>query len=99
MGTNTALLLIVTAVAALVLACVLAGVVHQTRAPKWGGNSAQGQGGRTSTQPSGTAFRRARSESPCSPGRYRHQDSPDKQEKRGRTHPRGITMTYTLAPR
>jgi hypothetical protein len=36
MGTNAALLLIVAAMAALVLACVLAGVVYQTRSPKWG---------------------------------------------------------------
>lgn len=36
MGTNTTLLLIVVALAALVLACVVAGVVYKTRAPKWG---------------------------------------------------------------
>jgi hypothetical protein len=35
MDTNTTLLLIVTATAALVLALVLAGVVYKTRAPKW----------------------------------------------------------------
>ena len=36
MPTNTTLLMIVVAMAALVLACVLAGVVYRTRAPKWG---------------------------------------------------------------
>jgi hypothetical protein len=36
MAINTALLMIVFAMAALVLACVLAGVVYQTRAPKGG---------------------------------------------------------------
>lgn len=36
MGTNTTLLLIVVAMAALVLAGVVAGVVYKTRAPKWG---------------------------------------------------------------
>jgi ABC-type Fe3+ transport system permease subunit len=34
MGTNTTVLLVVTAMAALVLAGVLAGVVYKTRAPK-----------------------------------------------------------------
>jgi hypothetical protein len=36
MATNTTVLMIVVAMAALVLGCVLAGVVYQTRAPKWG---------------------------------------------------------------
>jgi hypothetical protein len=36
MATNTTLLMIVVAMASLVLASVLAGVVYQTRAPKWG---------------------------------------------------------------
>jgi hypothetical protein len=36
MATNTIVLLVVTAMAALVLAGVLAGVVYKTRAPKWG---------------------------------------------------------------
>jgi hypothetical protein len=36
MATNTTLLMIVAAMAALVLAGVLAGVVYKTRAPKWG---------------------------------------------------------------
>jgi hypothetical protein len=36
MATNTPLLMIVVAMAALVLASVLAGVLYQTRAPKWG---------------------------------------------------------------
>jgi hypothetical protein len=36
MATNTTVLLIVAAMAVLVLAGVLAGVVYQTRAPKWG---------------------------------------------------------------
>jgi hypothetical protein len=36
MATNTIVLMIVVAMAALVLAGVLAGVVYKTRAPKWG---------------------------------------------------------------
>lgn len=36
MATNTTVLMIVFAMAALVLAGVLAGVVYKTRAPKWG---------------------------------------------------------------
>ena len=35
MGTNATVLMIVAAMAALVLASVLAGVVYQTRGPKW----------------------------------------------------------------
>jgi hypothetical protein len=36
MATNTTVLLVVVAMAALVLASVFAGVMHQTRGPKWG---------------------------------------------------------------
>ena len=36
MATNTTVLIVVAAMAALVLAGVLAGVVYKTRAPKWG---------------------------------------------------------------